>query len=574
MDTISKLISVIPSKFYPRILLLIFFSIAGMFLELAGIGMIFPVIEVLLDRESEIFTKIDFYISYFFPNFELDKRFLILFFLLSIFVLKNIFLFFLQWFAVSFNVKFIKEISTDLMNRYLNIEYVFFTKKNSSEILRNVINECSVLNKKILIPLLFTLMDILILFGIAALLLLVEFKITLIIILFSITLVLLYYFLSKKYLYKLGLERQLFSRMVLKITQETFHGLKIIKVLKKENYFKNLFSKNMEKNLNVEKKGGLIIFAPKLFTEVLFVSIFIFIVIYLLKINTNFTDILPQLSIYFIAAVRLIPCINRLSLNVQTIKYGKSSIDLLYNEFNLLNNDNKITTNENKELTKFENIELKDINFNYNQGKIVLNQINLKIKKGSIIGIIGKTGEGKSTLINIIIGLLKPNSGSIFLDDKLLKTNLYKFKNFIGYIPQETFLIEGTILQNIIFTLEKNFEHDKKRLENAIKWSKVDNFLNKLQDDIDLLVRERGSNLSGGQQQRISIARALYRDPKILILDESTNSLDEETESEIMDDICQLKKEKSIIIISHRKSSLKNCDHIYEIKDRKLIKVK
>lgn len=574
MDTISKLISVIPSKFYPRILLLIFFSIAGMFLELAGIGMIFPVIEVLLDRESEIFTKIDFYISYFFPNFELDKRFLILFFLLSIFVLKNIFLFFLQWFAVSFNVKFIKEISTDLMNRYLNIEYVFFTKKNSSEILRNVINECSVLNKKILIPLLFTLMDILILFGIAALLLLVEFKITLIIILFSITLVLLYYFLSKKYLYKLGLERQLFSRMVLKITQETFHGLKIIKVLKKENYFKNLFSKNMEKNLNVEKKGGLIIFAPKLFTEVLFVSIFIFIVIYLLKINTNFTDILPQLSIYFIAAVRLIPCINRLSLNVQTIKYGKSSIDLLYNEFNLLNNDNKITTNENKELTKFENIELKDINFNYNQGKIVLNQINLKIKKGSIIGIIGKTGEGKSTLINIIIGLLKPNSGSIFLDDKLLKTNLYKFKNFIGYIPQETFLIEGTILQNIIFTLEKNFEYDKKRLENAIKWSKVDNFLNKLQDDIDLLVRERGSNLSGGQQQRISIARALYRDPKILILDESTNSLDEETESEIMDDICQLKKEKSIIIISHRKSSLKNCDHIYEIKDRKLIKVK
>ena len=574
MDTISKLISVIPSKFYPRILLLIFFAIAGMFLELAGIGMIFPVIEVLLDRESEIFTKIDFYISYFFPNFELDKRFLILFFLLGIFVLKNIFLFFLQWFAVSFNVKFIKEISTDLMNRYLNIEYVFFTKKNSSEILRNVINECSVLNKKILIPLLFTLMDILLLFGIAVLLLLVEFKITLIIILFSITLVLLYYFLSKKYLYKLGLERQLFSRMVLKITQETFHGLKIIKVLKKENYFKNLFSKNMEKNLNVEKKGGLIIFAPKLFTEVIFVSIFIFIVIYLLKINTNFTDILPQLSIYFIAAVRLIPCINRLSLNVQTIKYGKSSIDLLYNEFNLLNNDNKITSNENEELTKFENIELKDINFNYNQGKILLNQINLKINKGSIIGIIGKTGEGKSTLINIIIGLLKPNSGSIFLDDKLLKTNLYKFKNFIGYIPQETFLIEGTILQNIIFTLEKNFEYDKKRLENAIKWSKVDNFLNKLQDDIDLLVRERGSNLSGGQQQRISIARALYRDPKILILDESTNSLDEETESEIMDDICQLKKEKSIIIISHRKSSLKNCDHIYEIKDRKLIKVK
>ena len=185
------------------------------------------------------------------------------------------------------------------MNRYLNIEYVFFTKKNSSEILRNVINECSVLNKKILIPLLFTLMDILLLFGIAVLLLLVEFKITLIIILFSITLVLLYYFLSKKYLYKLGLERQLFSQMVLKITQETFHGLKIIKVLKKENYFKNLFSKNMEKNLNVEKKGGLIIFAPKLFTEVIFVSIFIFIVIYLLKINTNFTDILPNYHLFY-----------------------------------------------------------------------------------------------------------------------------------------------------------------------------------------------------------------------------------------------------------------------------------
>lgn len=574
MNITSKLLRVIPSKFYPRILLLIFFAITGIFLELIGIGMIFPVIEVLLEGESQIFGKIDSYINIFFPNSLLDKQFLILLFLLCIFILKNIFLFFLHWFAVSFNVIFIKEVSTDLLNKYLNTEYILFTKKNSSEILRNVINECSVLNKKILLPILYVLMDILILFGIAVLLLLIEFKITLMIILFSASLVFIYYFLSKKYLYKLGLERQLFSQMVFKITQETFYGLKMIKVLKKENYFKDLFSKNMEKNLNVEKKGGLLIFVPKLITEIIFVCFFILILIFLLKNNANFTDILPQLSIYFIAAIRLIPCVNRMSLNVQTIKYGKPSIELLYNEFNLLKNDNKFISNKYKEVTKFDNIELKDVNFNYKEDKIILNQINLKISKGTIIGIIGKTGEGKSTLINIIIGLLKPDSGSIMLDDRLLETNLYKLKNFIGYIPQETFLIEGTILQNIIFTLEKNFDYDKNRLANAVRWSKLDNFLNKLQFGINSSVSERGSNLSGGQQQRISIARALYRDPKILILDESTNSLDEETEGEIMDDIRELKKEKSIIIISHRKSSLKNCDHIYEIKDKNLNKIK
>ncbi len=574
MNLFTKLNKIIPSKYNFNILLLFLFAFIGVFLEIIGVGMIFPMVEMLLGKDSFIFDKISFYLNIIIPQNNLENKYLILYLVIGIYLIKNIILYLLHWFTVSFNVKFEKEISKDLINRYLNTNYIFIFGKSSSEIIRNLISECSTLNKKVLFPILIIVMDTLILIGIIFLLLLIEFKVTSLIIFLSISLILIYYLSSKKLLYNLGLQRQLYTKLVIKTAQETIHGLKLIKILKQENYFENLFTNSFKKSLDVEKKRNLILFAPKLITEVFFVIIFIFFIIFLLKKEIEFISIIPQLSIYFVAAVRMIPSINRMSLNLQTIKYGISSVDLLFEEFKRFENENKISTEKNKTLELNNNIELKNIRFSYNNQKSILKNINLKIKKGSMIGIVGQTGEGKSTLVNILIGLLKPTSGSIILDNVLFKDNLYDSKNFIGYVPQDTFLLDGTIKQNIVFTLEQEFKYDEKNFNRAIRLSKLEKFVQSLPNNINTHIGEGGSKLSGGQQQRISIARALYRDPKILIFDESTSSLDLETERQIVQDISQMKVNKTIILISHRESTLKHCDEIYKISDSKLGKIK
>ena len=237
MNLFTKLNKIIPSKYNFNILLLFLFAFIGVFLEIIGVGMIFPMIEVLLGKDSFIFDKISFYLNIIIPQNNLENKYLILYLVIGIYLIKNIILYLLHWFTVSFNVKFEKEISKDLINRYLNTNYIFIFGKSSSEIIRNLISECSTLNKKVLFPILIIVMDTLILIGIIFLLLLIEFKVTSLIIFLSISLILIYYLSSKKLLYNLGLQRQLYTKLVIKTAQETIHGLKLIKILKQENYF-------------------------------------------------------------------------------------------------------------------------------------------------------------------------------------------------------------------------------------------------------------------------------------------------------------------------------------------------
>ena len=218
MNLLTKLKKIIPSKFYFNIFLLFIFAFIGVFLEIIGVGIIFPVIEILLGRESFVFEKISIYFEYLFTSDYINSNYFILYLLIGIFLIKNIVLYLLQWFTVSFNVNFIQTISTKLINKYLYNEYILLTNRSSSEIIRNLVNECSVLNKKVLIPILFITMDTMMLLGIISLLLIVEFKITTIIIITSILLIFIYYYLSKKILYRLGLERQKYSKLVIVVS--------------------------------------------------------------------------------------------------------------------------------------------------------------------------------------------------------------------------------------------------------------------------------------------------------------------------------------------------------------------
>tara|TARA_Y100001970_G_C14256359_1_gene875754 strand:+ start:486 stop:2132 length:1647 start_codon:yes stop_codon:yes gene_type:complete len=545
---------------------------AGVVLELASIGMIIPVIEILAGTSNYRFVAdIENFIT---NNRILNKysiEIIVLTTLFLVFFLKNIFLLFLVWYQQSFSILLTNSLSNKLINKYLKTDYSFHLKHNSSELMRNINTEIGNFNKSIIIPLLYVLMDMLIFIGIIVMILSVENKISILIILFVSTLFFSYLYFSKKILNDLGLKRLKLDHEVIRYSQEAFQGIKLIKIFGKEIEFIKNYLNSLNKRLKVLKIQSIIQAIPRHFTELTAVTAFILIVFFLLKNADDFNSIVPQLSLYVVAAFRMIPCINRLTFNNQTLRYGKATLDKLYNEFSNVkeyNDNNEVT----KKITFNKEIKLENVSFSYRpNSKLILDNIDFEIKKGEIIGIIGKTGEGKTTFVDVMLGLLTPNKGKITVDDLDVTDKQTSWRDQIGYVSQLSFLMDATVRQNIIFSFDtKNFS--EVNFENSIKYSRVSDFIENLPNKLDTNIGEKGVRLSGGQQQRIAIARALYKNPKVIILDEATSALDLDTEESIINDIVKLKGDKTIIIISHRESTLKHCDHKYEIKNKNFFK--
>ena len=302
---------------------------------------------------------------------------------------------------------------------------------------------------------------------------------------------------------------------------------------------------------------------PRFFLELISIIGISGFAFYLIKVDN--TNLFSTLGVFIAATFRIIPSINKIITSLQNLKYQDSSLDLLVNESKKLGKENR--QNKNYSLTKFDRtIKLKNINFKYSKkGISILKNIYLKINKGEMIGIVGGSGSGKTTLIDIILGLHKPDSGEIIIDDLVIKD--YKIKNLIkgiGYVPQNIFLIDDTIKNNIALGIPPDKINDE-YLFSAIKNAQLDNFINDLPSGVETKVGEKGIQISGGQIQRIGIARALYNQPEILILDEATSALDNKTERNFIDSIEILKKKQTIIMIAHRMTSLKNCDKIFEL---------
>ncbi len=555
-----------------RLFFLFFILSAGVVLELASIGMIIPVIEILAGTSNYRFVAdIENFIT---NNRILNKysiEIIVLTTLFLVFFLKNIFLLFLVWYQQSFSILLTNSLSNKLINKYLKTDYSFHLKHNSSELMRNINTEIGNFNKSIIIPLLYVLMDMLIFIGIIVMILSVENKISILIILFVSTLFFSYLYFSKKILNDLGLKRLKLDHEVIRYSQEAFQGIKLIKIFGKEIEFIKNYLNSLNKRLKVLKIQSIIQAIPRHFTELTAVTAFILIVFFLLKNADDFNSIVPQLSLYVVAAFRMIPCINRLTFNNQTLRYGKATLDKLYNEFSNVkeyNDNNEVT----KKITFNKEIKLENVSFSYRpNSKLILDNIDFEIKKGEIIGIIGKTGEGKTTFVDVMLGLLTPNKGKITVDDLDVTDKQTSWRDQIGYVSQLSFLMDATVRQNIIFSFDtKNFS--EVNFENSIKYSRVSDFIENLPNKLDTNIGEKGVRLSGGQQQRIAIARALYKNPKVIILDEATSALDLDTEESIINDIVKLKGDKTIIIISHRESTLKHCDHKYEIKNKNFFK--
>ena len=292
--------------------------------------------------------------------------------------------------------------------------------------------------------------------------------------------------------------------------------------------------------------------------------------------RNDFHALLPLISLFGIAAIRLAPSANQIVSSIARIRQGQNTVNILFDDINSLDLElNKVSTtvDQDKYTEKFENLEFLDISFSYpNAPDIILNNMSLKICAGDAIGIVGLSGSGKSTLMDIILGLIEPTSGSIFYNShKLVNSDITFLTSQIAYIPQDIFITDDTLRNNIALGT-KSSEIDIDKIEKSLIFSKLSEVVDKLPSGVDTILGQRGRYFSGGQKQRVAIARAFYHDRNILLMDESTSSLDKKTESEVLEEIQRLKGEKTIIVISHNMKVLEFCDRIYELNEGKLVK--
>ena len=578
INFIKILLSSLDNKHLRQLIILfvmIFFSI---FLEMLGIGLIIPMINVIINNEYlEKFPLIINVLNYF-GNPTNDK--LLIFFIIlfaGVYLIKNIFLSTLIFIKTSFIFSVGNFYAKKLLKLYLKKPYSFHNENNSSKLINNLINETSLASGQFLLSIIDLIIEFLLIIGIFFILFFVEPKLT-IFVTFGFLFFALIYFLSvKKKILNYGYLRQITNNLRLKLYNETFVNIKFHLIYKKtEKLIKDIVD-NLENIRILNTRYVFLQHLPRYLLEFLVVIIFCIIILtFSYSKILGVSNLVPALALFSAAAYKILPSINKIIQRLQNLKFAKSAIKLISEELKgEIKIENNFEAQTNKEKLKFYNLIINNVSFNFNkESKPIFSNISLEIVKGKIYGFIGPTGSGKSTLIDILMYLHNLEGGELILNNKInLKNRENDWHKLIGYVPQRVFLQDDSIKNNIAFG-EHEHEINKENLLKSIRSSQLENFILSLKDGLDTKVGENASKLSGGQIQRIGIARALYLDPEILFLDEITSSLDAKTEQEILSLIKSLKKEKTIIFITHNKSNLEICDEVYEVNNQNLIKKK
>ncbi|MDA9684757.1 ABC transporter ATP-binding protein/permease [Candidatus Pelagibacter bacterium] len=548
--------------------IIIFLTVFTVFLETLSIGLIIPIIQIILSDDAYLR-----YLEIINLNnlFQINKSNLIIFSLalmIGIYTLKASFLTFFSYIENKLLSKIKVNLSKKLFSLYINSSYLFHVKTNTSELTRNLLDLKRI--SAILTASSTLLTEFLVLICVMLLLFYYEPTGTFaVIVIFSIF-ALIFYLKVQKNARIWGMIRKNMQAKIINNINNSFRSIKEIKMFKKENYFIDNFFENSKKEIDAElNKQAFINSLPRFWFEWLTViSLISLLIIMIFFKNYNEEKIIPIIGLFAAASFRLMPSIVRIMQTLQKIKFNLPIIEGVLEEISMKNNLQELYLNSKEKIisNNFKKIKFDKINFNYesnNQG--LIKNLSFDIKINEILGISGKSGSGKTTLINIISGLLKINSGKVLVDDQLIQGNIKFSKNIIGYVPQRIYLLDDTIKNNIAFGESENSIDDKKILDLVIN-VKLKELIDKTNNGIDSNIGEFGDKLSGGQIQRLGLARALYLSPKILILDESTNALDADTEKSIFDYLLKIKSNLSIIIVSHKKSILEKCDKIIELK--------
>ena len=543
----------------------------GMLLETLGIGLVIPAILILI-KGKEGLLEIGFFEKYKNLILEYSTEEIIifgLFLILTVYFFKYLFLIFLYFTQFKFSAKVLKRITNKIFKNYLYKPYSFYLDVNSSKLINSLINQVNIFVDQALEATMTITTELLILTGIIVFLIYIDPNVVLLVLLIISLPTILFYLVVKKKAKRWGHTRLKYEELNLKNIQQTLMGIKEVKIFNKEKLFFDIFFKNVDITVDTRRKMLILNQLPRVWLEALAI-LSIVILIYFLFARADTGIAISILGLYVAAAFRLMPSMNRIILASQNLRYGHAATQRIFEELQTLKNN--VSENNNGDIIseKFNSLQLKNISFSYSEKAHIFNNINFEIKKGDFIGILGETGSGKSTLIDLLTGLINPSSGKIICNNKYeINNHTVSWQNKIGYAPQMFNLLDDTIENNISF--DDSSKKDTKALQESIKISALENFIEANPDKLKSIVGERGIQISGGQRQRIIIARALYKKPEILILDEATNALDSSTEQKIITNLCEKKgADITIIMVTHRESSLKKCNKILRVKNNKI----
>ena len=576
MQIIKKIFFLLTSSDRRKIyLLLAMISLMSVF-EVIGVASILPFVAVLSNQnliETNTLLKLMFENSSMF-GIETKEQFLfglgVIVFLLLLFSLT--FKAVTTYTQVRFTQLLEYRIGKRFLEGYIYQPYVWFLSRHSVDLGKAILSEVEQVIVKGINPLIELISKGMITVLLILIIILTDPKLALIVGLsLSLAYLLIFYFVQKK-LNKIGQLRLNNNALRFKAVSEAFSPIKEVKIGRIEKFFIENFSNSAKIFAQTQAASSVIAQLPRFFLEALAFGGILLIILYIMSSTGTFNSALPIIALYVFVGYRLMPALQQIYSSITQLTFVGPSIDKLYDDFVGLKNYNNKIPHEN--ITFKKKINLNNIDYYYpNTKKKTLKNINLQIDAKSIIGFIGTTGSGKTTIIDIILGLLKAQKGTLEVDGIVIsENNLSSWQNSIGYVPQNTYLSDDTIFSNIAFGVDHE-KIDKVMVEKASKIANLHKFVNEdLPKKYQTIIGERGIRLSGGQRQRIAIARALYHNPELLILDEATSALDNKTEKIVMDAINNLDKDKTIILISHRLSTLKKCDKIFMIEKGQVIK--
>jgi len=543
------------------------------FLELIGISLILPFINVVINPTIITTNK---YLSYIYNFLNMDNSISFLIFLafvlIAAYIFKNLYMLIVYYFQYKILYNAQKDISLQLIKFYVNQPYTYHLNINTSEMVRIVTqdtNNCS----NFLTNLFFLFTELFVLALIILFLFFINKIVTIVLVILFVVIFLGLFKNLKPKLKIIAKNNQEYYSGMIKWIQQALGAIKDIKVLQKGQFFINKYYDSSIKYISAQKHYNFLEQFPRLLIESLVVSIILLVIIFLLFRGIDASAILVQMAVFAMASFRLMPSMNRLQNALSALVYFAPSINVVYRDLQNTRLSSCIELEENKNFDMDKNIKINNISFKYpNTENYIFKNVSFEIKKGSSIGLVGPTGAGKTTIVDVILGLLNPTEGNITVNGIDIHKNKKAWFSKIGYVPQFIYLTDDTIKNNILFYDDENVDDEK--FEQVIEQAQLKDFIESLPKGVDTIVGERGIKLSGGQRQRIGIARALYNKPEVLVLDEATSALDNETEKAVMQAIEHLYGKITMLVIAHRLTTIEKCDVVYELKDLNLRNVK
>lgn len=569
----KKLNVLLDKKQKNTMVLLVIMMIIGAVLQVAGVGMIVPVVSVVMDPDAIVNNDL-VRVLYELLGGGSQQRFtvIIMLALIAIFIIKNVFLYFQQKFMYAFVYTNQFRTSERMMKNYLRRGYEFYLNADTAVVQRSITSDVNNMYALIL-AILQLISDGIIFFFLVLYCFSQDVVMTLLIAVVMILLLWVIKKILKPILRKAGEDNQNYYSGLFKWISQTVQGIKEVKVTGKEQYFVSEYVKCGEGYVNAVQKYSLYNNIPKLFIESICVICMIGYLLVMMLLGEDTESMMQTLTAFAAAALVLLPCVNRINNQINNISYFEPFFmgvtDHLQEEISGEKTDMSFADEAEAKLPVTKSILLKNITYSYpNSDKLIFDEADLEIPVGAAVGIVGTTGAGKSTVVDIMLGLLEPKSGTIYADGVDVKTQYRGWLKNVGYIPQMIFMLDDTIRKNVAFGVPED-KIDEKRVWEVLKEAQLDEFVKTLPEGLDTGIGERGIRLSGGQRQRIGIARALYEDPEVLIMDEATSALDNDTEAAIMASINRLHGKKTLVIIAHRLQTIEKCDIVYRVEDGK-----